>query len=510
MGDNTASPAQRKTKKRKTGSKGESGDTAARDQPRDGKVHISAQAVLGNDDQPRDLVPTQKQTKLGKRKATDLAAIGKDIEPHQLPESTASQQEGTHKKRGAENIKKQEEKAALYLGSAAASDAAQAAQEGDVRRDADHSTSKQALQNSLARDISQPAEGVRKKRSRNKSKQEDLVAQRVLPKSSESMATVQDPTAQSQPAEAVREKRNRTKFEQDDASAQEVVPNSSQGKVTVQEFTAGSQPVEPVKKKRSRNKFKHNDAPAQQMPPDSSALKAMLPEPVAEAQPAEPVMKKRNRNKFKQDEVPTQQVLRKSSEGDATTQDPAGQSQPAAEVRKRRNRNKFKQDDASDQDVVPKSLEVKDTVQQDESAKAKNKGKQKVSAQPQAKSAALQCDEAQERQAGKQMKGDKAIAKADAAGSAQQARVTGKVRNKEAMSSGQRAAGASRQKEDGLLSKMRAKLAGSQFRWLNEQLYTCPGGQAFELMQEQPHLFTQYHEVRSPAARSSVVPKILR
>ncbi len=50
-------------------------------------------------------------------------------------------------------------------------------------------------------------------------------------------------------------------------------------------------------------------------------------------------------------------------------------------------------------------------------------------------------------------------------------------------------AGVKGQKDDGLLGKMRAKLAGSQFRWLNEQLYTCPGSQAFELMQEQPQLF---------------------
>ena len=58
------------------------------------------------------------------------------------------------------------------------------------------------------------------------------------------------------------------------------------------------------------------------------------------------------------------------------------------------------------------------------------------------------------------------------------------------------AAGQSGPKQDSLLSKMRAKLSGSQFRWLNEQLYTCPGSQAFELMQEQPQLFTQYHEAR--------------
>lgn len=54
-------------------------------------------------------------------------------------------------------------------------------------------------------------------------------------------------------------------------------------------------------------------------------------------------------------------------------------------------------------------------------------------------------------------------------------------------------------KHGGLLEQMRAKLSGGRFRWLNEQLYTCPGDQALVLMQEQPHLFKQYHEVGDQA-----------
>lgn len=33
-------------------------------------------------------------------------------------------------------------------------------------------------------------------------------------------------------------------------------------------------------------------------------------------------------------------------------------------------------------------------------------------------------------------------------------------------------------------------------RWLNEELYTSTGEHAFKLMQGQPDLFQQYHEVR--------------
>ena len=47
----------------------------------------------------------------------------------------------------------------------------------------------------------------------------------------------------------------------------------------------------------------------------------------------------------------------------------------------------------------------------------------------------------------------------------------------------------------GLLEQMRSKLSGGRFRMLNEQLYTAPGQEAFELMQGDPALFEQYHEV---------------
>ena len=48
----------------------------------------------------------------------------------------------------------------------------------------------------------------------------------------------------------------------------------------------------------------------------------------------------------------------------------------------------------------------------------------------------------------------------------------------------------------GLLGAMRARLAGGRFRWLNERLYTAPSAEALALMQAQPELFEQYHEVR--------------
>lgn len=46
----------------------------------------------------------------------------------------------------------------------------------------------------------------------------------------------------------------------------------------------------------------------------------------------------------------------------------------------------------------------------------------------------------------------------------------------------------------GLLDRMRAKLQGGRFRWLNEQLYSSTGNSAFDLMQGEPDLYDQYHE----------------
>ncbi|KAG0232035.1 25S rRNA (adenine645-N1)-methyltransferase [Actinomortierella wolfii] len=45
-----------------------------------------------------------------------------------------------------------------------------------------------------------------------------------------------------------------------------------------------------------------------------------------------------------------------------------------------------------------------------------------------------------------------------------------------------------------LQEQMKKKLAGGKFRFLNEQLYTTTGAEAFELFQAKPELFDEYHE----------------
>ncbi|KAJ8656839.1 hypothetical protein O0I10_007436 [Lichtheimia ornata] len=45
-----------------------------------------------------------------------------------------------------------------------------------------------------------------------------------------------------------------------------------------------------------------------------------------------------------------------------------------------------------------------------------------------------------------------------------------------------------------LQQKMKEKLSGARFRWLNEQLYTTKGDESFKLFQEKPELFDEYHE----------------
>ncbi|RKP29696.1 hypothetical protein METBISCDRAFT_18040 [Metschnikowia bicuspidata] len=45
-----------------------------------------------------------------------------------------------------------------------------------------------------------------------------------------------------------------------------------------------------------------------------------------------------------------------------------------------------------------------------------------------------------------------------------------------------------------LQQKMMAKLSGSRFRWINEQLYTTTSERALSLVQKQPELFDQYHQ----------------
>lgn len=49
-------------------------------------------------------------------------------------------------------------------------------------------------------------------------------------------------------------------------------------------------------------------------------------------------------------------------------------------------------------------------------------------------------------------------------------------------------------KGSGLLERMRQRLQGGRFRWLNEKLYTCQGNEALDIMGQEPELYTQYHE----------------
>ncbi|QLL34945.1 hypothetical protein HG536_0H03200 [Torulaspora globosa] len=54
--------------------------------------------------------------------------------------------------------------------------------------------------------------------------------------------------------------------------------------------------------------------------------------------------------------------------------------------------------------------------------------------------------------------------------------------------------GSSKKSLTPLQQKMMAKLTGSRFRWINEQLYTISSDKALEMLQNQPQLFDEYHE----------------
>lgn len=57
----------------------------------------------------------------------------------------------------------------------------------------------------------------------------------------------------------------------------------------------------------------------------------------------------------------------------------------------------------------------------------------------------------------------------------------------------------------GLLDRMRQRLQGGRFRWLNELLYTTGGEEALSLMTREPDLYEQYHEGTTAAALVVVV-----
>lgn len=56
------------------------------------------------------------------------------------------------------------------------------------------------------------------------------------------------------------------------------------------------------------------------------------------------------------------------------------------------------------------------------------------------------------------------------------------------------AAGGSSKKGGSVLAKMREKLQGGHFRWINEQLYTTGGEKALSLMKHSPELYSRYHQ----------------
>ena len=238
------------------------------------------------------------------------------------------------------------------------------------------------------------------------------------------------------------------------------------------------------------------------------------PQPQSEAQPQGAVRKRRNRNKFKQDHASNQTVQPQASQADMTTNNepqPHSEAQPQGAAKKKRDRKKFKQDHVSAEEGLPQSSqaakrthkEQQAAVPRPDSSKAQRHSKGGLGSDGIAASEAAQqtfsIGKAKKVEAlkGSLKAADHAKQNGDLIGAPngalQQSVKTGKAWKQETLPGSFKGAGHTRQEGD-LLGRMRAKLAGSQFRWLNEQLYTCPGSQAFELMRDQPHLFTQYHE----------------
>ncbi|OMJ09873.1 25S rRNA-methyltransferase [Smittium culicis] len=50
--------------------------------------------------------------------------------------------------------------------------------------------------------------------------------------------------------------------------------------------------------------------------------------------------------------------------------------------------------------------------------------------------------------------------------------------------------------------KMKSKLEGARFRWINEKLYTTKGQDAYKLMQNDPEIFEDYHKGFSVQVKS--------
>lgn len=167
-------------------------------------------------------------------------------------------------------------------------------------------------------------------------------------------------------------------------------------------------------------------------------------------------------------------------------------------VKTKRNRNKFKQDDESAQKKAATSSKAQTASH--EGSQHSTLPSQAVKLQalpgnaPKMNPSAPQQDGNPQEAVEKRSKKPDRVMKAEPAEVKEQPMEAQNAGKQGATPNGLKAAGQSNPKQDGLLAKMQAKLAGSQFRWLNEQLYTCSGSEAFDLMQEQPHLFAKYHE----------------
>lgn len=48
-----------------------------------------------------------------------------------------------------------------------------------------------------------------------------------------------------------------------------------------------------------------------------------------------------------------------------------------------------------------------------------------------------------------------------------------------------------------VLDRMRQRLTGGRFRWLNEQMYTSQGADSQRLLQQNPAFFDEYHQGES-------------
>ena len=250
--------------------------------------------------------------------------------------------------------------------------------------------------------------------------------------------------------------------------------------------------------------------------------------------------KKRNRNKFKQTDeggdaadlyklhLQQQSPLDKSKQGLQYLHEQEQQAKPEQDaLNKKRNRNISRQRDEAGQAAAYQSSQARSSVQQalqqpsssakvpevpelDHRLSSKKQAAQKKQsiweADAQGNEMGVNIGKGARKQNGQHTAGKQTATPNSLKGAllAGKHAVTqdGQLGRRHAATGSLHAAGPSRPKQDSLLSKMRAKLSGSQFRWLNEQLYTCPGSQAFELMQEQPQLFTQYHEA-SPCLQSA-------